>query len=273
MYGNPNGNDTTVSKPKEGSNIPDYMLQDTEKKETVTKINTKLFPLRVSEFEDSFSLHHSRWTVDKRKEGTGRVVVCRKMGIPASYTFESSFLGPNNGQRNGFHYNLFDYMRMGVAFGKAIYTSFLEEEISDSQLSESQETLIDAIKRRNSLADRIPSQLNVNLIEEEAVADGYDTGDSSEGYDETDVYERERESDDSDYEIERASMPFLPDPYINQVQRTERKKKKKKNDKVKNTIPKRNKKQKKKATKDGKEDKQSLDEDEMNFNLPDINNS
>lgn len=69
-------------------------------------------------------LQDCSFDIERSKETTGRVVVCRELGIINSFTLESSFLGPSVGGRGGYHYNVRSYEQVGEAIGKAILRTF-----------------------------------------------------------------------------------------------------------------------------------------------------
>ena len=57
--------------------------------------STRLFPFIMSKLCDSFSYTASRFNVHKSKESTARVTMWRELKIPAVYTMEASFCGPD----------------------------------------------------------------------------------------------------------------------------------------------------------------------------------
>jgi len=64
------------------------------------KHKERVFPLILSQKYKGFSYEDCSFKVQKSREGTGRVIVCKELGIINSYTCESSFCGAN-----GIHFN------------------------------------------------------------------------------------------------------------------------------------------------------------------------
>jgi len=56
----------------------------------------RLFPLFLQRVNKLFSYPDCKFQIEKEKEGTGRVVFFREMGVLNSYTLEASFHGPSN---------------------------------------------------------------------------------------------------------------------------------------------------------------------------------
>ncbi|XP_074854693.1 cytosolic carboxypeptidase 2 [Carettochelys insculpta] len=73
----------------------------------------RVFPLMLSKnAPDKFSFRSCKFKVQKSKEGTGRVVMWR-MGIPYSYTMESTFSGSTLGRRSDSHFSSEDLKSLG----------------------------------------------------------------------------------------------------------------------------------------------------------------
>jgi len=53
--------------------------------------SVRMYPKLVSLITPDFSYRSCRWNCGLGKRGTGRVVVCKDIGLPASYTIEASF--------------------------------------------------------------------------------------------------------------------------------------------------------------------------------------
>ncbi|XP_041098063.1 cytosolic carboxypeptidase 2-like, partial [Polyodon spathula] len=62
-----------------------------------------------------FSFKSCKFRAQKSKEGTGRIVMWR-MGIPNSYTMESTFCGSTLGGRRGTHFSTEDLKSLGYHF-------------------------------------------------------------------------------------------------------------------------------------------------------------
>jgi cytosolic carboxypeptidase protein 2/3 len=78
--------------------------------------STRLFPYIMSRVCDSFAFDYSRFTVHSSKESTARVSMWRELKIPAVYTMEASFCGPDRGDLSGLHYTSTHYMDIGRRF-------------------------------------------------------------------------------------------------------------------------------------------------------------
>ncbi len=64
--------------------------------------STRLFPYIVSKICDSFNFKDCRFNIHKSKEATARIAMWRELKIPAVYTMEASFCGPDQGPLEGF---------------------------------------------------------------------------------------------------------------------------------------------------------------------------
>ena len=62
------------------------------------RLHERVFPRLLADCCPHFSLPGCSFKVLRSKENTGRVVVCRQFGLPASYTLEASFCGADFGQ-------------------------------------------------------------------------------------------------------------------------------------------------------------------------------
>lgn len=68
------------------------------------RLKEKVFPLMFDKSHDSFSFNDSNFNVNKEKESTARVVVCKEYRIVNSYTLEVSFCGPEDGLYRDCHF-------------------------------------------------------------------------------------------------------------------------------------------------------------------------
>ena len=75
--------------------------------------STRLFPFIVSKICDSFQFEASRFVVHPSKEATARVSMWKELKIPAVYTLEASFCGPDIGAQAGMHYTAEGFMDIG----------------------------------------------------------------------------------------------------------------------------------------------------------------
>ena len=65
----------------------------------------KVFPMLFSKFSECFSYEQCSFAIQKIKEGAGRVVIYKEIGIINSYTLECSFCGCSKGLYKDFHFN------------------------------------------------------------------------------------------------------------------------------------------------------------------------
>ncbi|KAK6472507.1 cytosolic carboxypeptidase 2-like isoform X3 [Huso huso] len=80
------------------------------------RLHERVFPLMLSKnAADKFSFKSCKFRAQKSKEGTGRIVMWR-MGIPNSYTMESTFCGSTLGGRKGTHFSTEDLKSLGYHF-------------------------------------------------------------------------------------------------------------------------------------------------------------
>ena len=85
------------------------------------RIQEKVFPRILNDVvPDLFSMVDSSFKVQKSKDGTGRVVCWKELGITNAYTLEASFQGPSMGDRAGMHFSMTDLEEMGEMFCKGI---------------------------------------------------------------------------------------------------------------------------------------------------------
>ena len=64
--------------------------------------STRLFPYIMSKLSNTFNFADCRFNIHKSKESTARVAMWRDLKIPAVYTMEASFCGPDQGDLAGF---------------------------------------------------------------------------------------------------------------------------------------------------------------------------
>ncbi|XP_069048451.1 cytosolic carboxypeptidase 2 isoform X3 [Lepisosteus oculatus] len=76
----------------------------------------RIFPLMLSKnCPNMFSFQSCKFKVQRKKEGTGRVALWR-MGVPNSFTLETSFCGSDMGDRKGTHFSISDLEALGFQF-------------------------------------------------------------------------------------------------------------------------------------------------------------
>ena len=75
--------------------------------------STRLFPFIMSKLSDCFSFESCRFNVHKSKEQTARITMWKELKIPAVYTMEASFCGPDFGANSGFHFTTEHMMDVG----------------------------------------------------------------------------------------------------------------------------------------------------------------
>ncbi|XP_050812677.1 cytosolic carboxypeptidase 2 isoform X6 [Gopherus flavomarginatus] len=90
-----------------------FMYGCNNKSTPAQRLHERIFPLMLSKnAPDQFSFHSCKFKVQKSKEGTGRIVMWR-MGIPNSYTMESTFSGSTLGRKSDSHFTSEDLKSLG----------------------------------------------------------------------------------------------------------------------------------------------------------------
>eukprot|EP00118_Oscarella_pearsei_P011888 m.83416 g.83416 ORF g.83416 m.83416 type:complete len:982 (+) comp36345_c0_seq6:123-3068(+) len=114
-------------------------------------------PSILSHLAPLFSYKRCSFTVEKSKEGTGRVVVWRQMGVPRSYTMEHTYCGADQGPYKGYQVDTNQLKEMGQYFCMALIhlvdqsdPALLQAAVEDHQKDTTKET------------DSIPSDTSVN---------------------------------------------------------------------------------------------------------------
>ncbi|XP_063683104.1 cytosolic carboxypeptidase 2-like isoform X33 [Bolinopsis microptera] len=82
-----------------------------ENKDPGLRLQERVFPNMMSRNTSKFKYSSCRFKVQKKKEGTGRIVMWQQMGILNSFTMEATFAGYNN-----VHFNSRDLEDMGYHF-------------------------------------------------------------------------------------------------------------------------------------------------------------
>lgn len=75
--------------------------------------STRLFPFIMSKVCDSFSFGECRYNLHKSKEATARITMWREIKVPAVYTMEASFCGPDIGKYAAVHFTTEHLMEIG----------------------------------------------------------------------------------------------------------------------------------------------------------------
>jgi hypothetical protein len=78
-----------------------------------------------SKSSDIFMFERCNFKIQKKKEGTGRIVVRTSFGILNSFTLECSFSGSDKGLR--VHYSVGHLILLGADFAKTIFGFLLAE--------------------------------------------------------------------------------------------------------------------------------------------------
>ncbi|XP_065831156.1 cytosolic carboxypeptidase 2-like [Oscarella lobularis] len=77
------------------------------------RLHERVFPMMLHKnAPDKFLFSDCRFKVQKSKEGTGRIVMWREMGIMNSFTMEATFCGAKSGHA-GYHFSVADFELMG----------------------------------------------------------------------------------------------------------------------------------------------------------------
>ncbi|CAM9979067.1 unnamed protein product, partial [Choristocarpus tenellus] len=80
----------------------------------------RIIPTLLDRASPLFNLEDCSFDVGKGKEGCGRVVTRQKLGIINSYTMEASFMGADQGQFEGLHFNTGHFESMGHSLCEVI---------------------------------------------------------------------------------------------------------------------------------------------------------
>ncbi|KAJ3409345.1 Cytosolic carboxypeptidase 1 [Chytridiales sp. JEL 0842] len=83
----------------------------------------KVFPSLMSTLSPVFDVELCKYTVEKSKESTQRVVMWRELGVVGSYTLESSYCGADFGEKKGLHFQVSDLEKVGVDFCCAVWAA------------------------------------------------------------------------------------------------------------------------------------------------------
>lgn len=97
-------------------------------------LSERIFPLLMQENSESFAFRNCRFKVQKSKASTSRVVCWRQMGIHNSYTIEASFCGPDDGGKNGIHFDIVQLEAMGKCICLSIHSQFGKDDVLHEQL-------------------------------------------------------------------------------------------------------------------------------------------
>ena len=83
-------------------------------------VTTRLFPKLLASRVDTFTLPDCSWRVQREKRNCARVAMWRDACLPASYTIEASFSGPDAGALRGVHFTPRMFEDVGHAFCLAL---------------------------------------------------------------------------------------------------------------------------------------------------------
>ena len=81
-----------------------------------THVKEKIFPFLLEKAADIFNFADCAFAVQKSKEGTGRVVGWKELGITNCYTLESTFCGSDFGKYQDLHFNTNMLQSIGPKF-------------------------------------------------------------------------------------------------------------------------------------------------------------
>ena len=85
-----------------------------------TRYRERIFPYVLEKQSEVFSYIDCAFSVQRSKEGTGRVVGWKELNIQNSYTLEASFCGSDFGKYADLHFNTAILQEMGQRFAEAI---------------------------------------------------------------------------------------------------------------------------------------------------------
>ena len=75
--------------------------------------STRLFPYILSKLDPHFSFKKCTFSMSKQKESTARISMWKELKIPAVYTMEASFCGPERTAEGGYHFTAEHLMEAG----------------------------------------------------------------------------------------------------------------------------------------------------------------
>ncbi|KAJ3321687.1 Cytosolic carboxypeptidase 3 [Boothiomyces sp. JEL0866] len=85
----------------------------------------RVFPYMLSkQYPEVFSFKRCQFQLQKKKEGTARIVMFKEFGILNSFTLEASFCGSIDNDKDNFHFNPNHLTVMGVSIVKTLYEFF-----------------------------------------------------------------------------------------------------------------------------------------------------
>jgi cytosolic carboxypeptidase protein 2/3 len=102
---------------------------DTDKKKPRPQV--RAFPrfFSVNELAQKYvSFNDCSFHIKKGREGTARVIVCKELNIPLSFTLEATFCGPNYGPLKNCHMNMGHLQEVGVSLCDTIYRFAMSPE-------------------------------------------------------------------------------------------------------------------------------------------------
>ena len=106
----------------------------TQNKGTLTRNNEKIFPFLFSKQTKHFEFSDCNFGIHKDKESTGRVVVCKDLLVQNSFTLESSFCGPQNGEYADCHFTPDQLSLIGEDFCRTLMVYHDKDERMKAKL-------------------------------------------------------------------------------------------------------------------------------------------
>lgn len=118
--------------------------------------------------------------MEASKESTARVQLYKEMGIPKSYTLESTFCGMNAGKKQGFQIQIADLDKLGHDFAKTLNVLCMEstESISKAEIFPPK---MKNMSKKKIVASRLKSKSTaVNSTNEDRMSDEISTSSEEE---------------------------------------------------------------------------------------------
>ena len=171
-----------------------FMYGNCNKNEVHAK--EKVFPFLLEKSADVFSFSDCAFAVQKSKEGTGRVVGWKEMGIQNCYTLESSFCGSDFGKYQDLHFNTNMLQSIGPKFCETILEY---SQLDPSRLKQIMEEIED---HEHNRAKEQPATGSMMLgsggqLEDEAAAGGLFSVEANAG--QLGIIKDEDSNQDSDF--------------------------------------------------------------------------
>ncbi|CAH8850601.1 unnamed protein product [Trichobilharzia szidati] len=147
---------------------------------------SRIFPAMLGKnIPELFNFDKCKFSVQKEKEGTGRIVMWRE-GIMNSYTLEATFCGTaGNDLEAGYHFNSFDFEKIGSHFCDTLL-DYIDPD--NQKIEYIQQYLRDRVVSSKKLKRSGSEDEDDGLTSDDSMSDSSDTGSDSSNCDELPAY-------------------------------------------------------------------------------------